>query len=106
MSSLEEFCDEIILKILSFVSIKDLVICQQVSKKLQKLANDKTLWKRIKMQDQQIPKELMELMVKNGVQYLDLTLCRVPEISQEFLLKHQFDLKHLDLKGEDYVSVL
>ena len=49
-ASIEDLPNEIILKILSYLEIKDLYRCMAVNKRMRAIANDKSLWKRIHLE--------------------------------------------------------
>ena len=49
-ASIEDLPNEIILKILSYVKIKDLHRCMAVNKRMRDIANDTSLWKRIHLE--------------------------------------------------------
>ena len=46
-AKLEDLPEEIILKILSSVNIRDLFQCMAVNKKIREVANDQTLWNKM-----------------------------------------------------------
>ena len=70
---LEEISDEIILKVLGYLEIKDLLRIGHVSKSLRAVSQDKTLWKRISItRNDGIPTEFLDMVLQNGCRYLDL----------------------------------
>ena len=71
MLSLEDLPDEITLKILNFVNIKDLFRCLAVNKKLRTIANDQSLWNTMHLQGK-MPAELLPQILAKGCQYLSL----------------------------------
>ena len=75
-ASFEDLPDEIILKIFSYVNIKDLFRCMAVNKKMRAIASDKSLWKRIHLAGE-FPVELLEEVLDRGCQYLSLYRCKV-----------------------------
>ena len=46
---LEYFPDEILLKVLSYLDVKDLIPCGQVSERIRAISHDEILWQRINM---------------------------------------------------------
>ena len=60
MLSLEDLPDEITLKILNLVNIKDLFRCLAVNKKLRTIANDQSLWITMHLEGK-MPPELLTL---------------------------------------------
>ena len=71
MLSLEDLPDEITLKILNFVNIKDLFRCLAVSKKLRTIANDQSLWTTMHLEGV-MPAELIPKLLDKGCQHLSL----------------------------------
>ena len=71
MLSLEDLPDEITLKILNFVNIKDLFRCLAVNKKLRTIANDQSLWSTMQLKGK-MPAELLPQVLAKGCQYLSI----------------------------------
>ena len=71
MLSLEDLPDEITLKILNFLNIKDLFRCLAVNKRLRTIANDQSLWNTMHLQGK-MPAELLPQILAKGCQYLSL----------------------------------
>ena len=71
MLSLEDLPDEITLKILNFVNIKDLFRCLAVNKKLRTIANDQSLWITMHLEGK-MPPELLPQILAKGCQHLSL----------------------------------
>jgi len=72
---LDDLPDEVILKMLGFLDIKDLLLCGQVSMRLRTIANDESLWLKLNLYSRRwrdIPYEFIEKAVENGCQYLNL----------------------------------
>ena len=69
--SLEDLPDEIILKILNFVTIKGLFQCLRVNKKIRTIANDQSLWNTMHLTDE-MPAELLPKIIAKGCQHLSL----------------------------------
>ena len=69
--SLEDLPDEIILKILNFVTIKGLFQCLRVNKKIRTIANDQSLWNTMHLTDE-MPAELLPKILAKGCQHLSL----------------------------------
>ena len=66
--------DEILLKILSFMDIKEVVQCGKVSNRLRAVSNDKLLWTKLKLLGRQVHYGFIEKAVQNGCEYLNLRL--------------------------------
>ena len=71
MLSLEDLPDEITLKILNLVNIKDLFRCLAVNKKLRTIANDQSLWITMHLEGK-MPPELLPQILAKGCQHLSL----------------------------------
>ena len=65
--------NEIILKIFSHLTIKDLGRCAQVSKNFCAIAYDKTLWTTILVTSGMVPNKLLEQALSRGLKYLGLS---------------------------------
>ena len=73
---------KIILKILSYLSIKDLGRCAQVSKIFSSFAYDQSLWQKISINSGPIPDGFIEQALTRGTKYLGLSpvnRCANPE---------------------------
>ena len=64
--------DEIVLKILSYLDVKNLILCGHVSKKLRIMSHDETLWKNVKLCLKSIEIEFLQMVLNNGCKYLNL----------------------------------
>ena len=64
--------DEIILEILSYLSIKDLGQCAQVSKRFQNICHTESLWWKINVCMKIVPTSFLIHILANGCQYLSL----------------------------------
>ena len=69
--SLADLPDEIILKILNFVTIKGLFQCLLVNKKIRTIANDQSLWNTMHLTDE-MPAKLLPKIIAKGCQHLSL----------------------------------
>ena len=69
---LENLPDEILLKVLRNLEIKDLIRCSQLSKKVRRICHDEVLWERLNLCKKRIPTEFLQLILKNGCKYLSL----------------------------------
>ena len=68
----EDLPDEILLNIFSFLDIKGVLQCGQVSKRLRAISNDKSLWFRLNLFRSEVPYDFIEKAVKNGCEYLNI----------------------------------
>ena len=76
LKSLEDLPEEIILKILGQVNIRDLFRCSFVNKKIRKIAHDKSLWEKMNLRSRRsnvdVPAELFVKLLEKGCEYLSL----------------------------------
>ena len=99
---LDDLPDEVILKVLGFLNIKELLLCGQVSKRLRAIANDESLWLKLNLHQRQVPYDFIEKAAGNGCQYLSLVGCGLTGKSEA-----SFKLKYLNVtKGKKGVQKL
>ena len=99
-ATLEDLPEEIILKILSSVNIRDLFQCMAVNKKIREIANDQTLWNIMHLngndfENDFLPAELLPQILERGCQYLSLYNCGIKAGKVKFA--KNFQLKYLSL---------
>ena len=87
--------DEVLLKILSLLEIKDLIKCGKISKRIKAISHDESLWQKINLYgDQNVPSKFIEMVINRGCKYLSL----FSAYSIGYLKIHkQSQLKYLDL---------
>lgn len=86
--------DEVMLRILSYLDVKNLVHCSHLSKKFRAISQDESLWQKINLCHKVIPTDFLEMVLNNGCKYLNL------EYSGFFgslSMKRPSQLKYLDL---------
>ena len=101
---LDELPDEVILKIVGFLDLKELLLCGQVSKRLRAIANDESLWLKLNMRGRFISYDFIEKVIGNGCQYLSLPDCDIIYDTGntnivDFTGKSSFNLKYLNVSG-------
>ena len=104
MSTIQEVPDEILVKIFSLISIKDLCKVSQVSHRMRKISQDNCLWREIRIWAQVVPKKFMQKMIKFEVQYLSLECCFIKPLPVELLKENNMNLKYLNISkclGDD-----
>ena len=69
---LEDLPNEILLKILSLLDIKEVLQCGQSSTRLRKISNDKSLWLKLNLCGRKVPHGFIEKAMQNGCEYLKL----------------------------------
>ena len=68
----EDLPDEVILKICSFMDIREILKCGQVSKRIQAISKDESLWLKLNFYEGYVPYPFLEKAVENGCRYLSL----------------------------------
>jgi len=69
---LEDLPDEVILKICSFMDIREILKCGQVSKRIRAISKDESLWLKLNFLEGYVPYAFLEKAVENGCRYLSL----------------------------------
>ena len=95
----EDLPDEIILKIFTFLNVKDLFQCIAVNKRMRTIGNDKSLWERIHLTGE-FPAELLKQVLNKGCQFLSLYSCKVLKGNYEFE-EDSFQLKYLSIHNNN-----
>ena len=73
MKNFQDLPDELVLKILSYISeTKDLISCGQVSKRTRKISHDCTLWMSANLEKKVVKTELLEMILGKGCKILNL----------------------------------
>merc|ERR1712223_285066 len=71
--SFSDMPDEILLKIFSFLDMKHLLRCAQLSKRINPICHDESLWQEVDLaQFKSVSTGLLELLCKNGCKHLSL----------------------------------
>ena len=94
---LDDLQDEVILKVLYFLDIKERLLCGQVSKRLQAIANDESLWLKLNLYERKVPCDFIEKAAGNGCRYLSLVGCDIIGLIGKS--ESLFNLKYLNLYG-------
>ena len=94
---MDDLPDEVILNMLGFLDIKELLLCGQVSKRLQAIANDESLWLKLNLYYRKVPYDFIEKAAGNGCQYLSLFECDIIGLTEKS--KSSFNLKYLNVCG-------
>ena len=96
LSSIEmtDLPDEVLLKILSYLEVKNLILCSHVSKKLRVISQDKSLWQKINLCDKVVPMDFLKMVLNNGCKFLNL---KRTDLVGNLSLKKPSQLEYLDL---------
>ena len=94
-AQLDDLPDEVILKLFVFLSLKELLLCGQVSKRLRRIANDESLWIKLNFYEKKVPYDFIEKAAGNGCQYLSLARCDIIGLTGKS--KTSFKLRYLNM---------
>ena len=90
----QDLPDEIILKIMSNLSVQELIQCGQVSKKIRNISHINSLWQNVDLFEKKVSTDFVKMILSKGCKYLSLTYCiLVGNLS----LKEPSNLRGLDL---------
>ena len=92
---LDDLPDEVTLKMLGFLNIKELLLCGQVSKRIRAIANDESLWLKLNLYERKVPYGFIEKAAGNGCQYLSLARCDIIGLTGKS--KTSFKLRYLNV---------
>jgi len=92
---LDQLPDEVILKIVGFLDLKKLLLFGQVSKRLQAITNDESLWLKLNFYNRKVPYGFIEKAAGNGCQYLSLHNCHILNFTGKS--ESSFNLKYLNV---------
>ena len=118
MSSIQDCPEEIILKVIKYLDIKDLVKFSEVSKQMRGIGSDQSLWRKINLSKItpgcwsyaiDVPTDFVKMVIENGCQYLSLHYMKIgtPEEREKpncmtsernLCLDEASSLRYLDLK--------
>jgi hypothetical protein len=111
MASIQELPDEIILKVIKSLNIKDLVKFGHVSKRMRKIRSDESLWQKINLSQCtpgrggcyiDVPTDLVKMAIENECKYLSLYNMKLGPIFMgsegDLRLDKSSSLIYLDLK--------
>ena len=95
MSQFQDFPDEIVVKVLSYLKVRDLLYCGQVSKRIRAVSHDKSLYQKIDLAGKKVQTIFLETIVNKGCK--DLTLSGAQLEGSEFNLIEKSELRCLNL---------
>ena len=91
---LDDLPDEIILNIFTFLGIREILKCGQVSQRIRAISNDESLWLQLNFFEGHVPYGLLEKAVQNGCRYLSLAFACLVGVEN---LAMPLNLKYLDI---------
>ena len=90
----QDLPDEIILKVMSNLSVEELIQWGQVSKRIRSISHDISLWQEVDLFEKKVSTDFLKMILSNGCEYLSLSYCiLVGNLS----LKKPSNLRGLDL---------
>ena len=89
--------DEVLLKICGYLSLKNIVRCSGVSKRVRRVCHDKSLWQKINLCGKEVPSEFIEQILANGCTYLNLQGAQIKGTLS--LPQKTYQLKYLNIEG-------
>ena len=77
---LEDLPNELILKVLGYLKIKELIHCGQLSKRIREISHNETLWQAMNLylepwkdcSENKVPADFLHMVISNGCKYLSL----------------------------------
>ena len=70
---IEDLPNEVLLKVFSFMDIKDLICFGGLSKRIRGICHDSSLWQKVNLNWKQVPAQFLKLILKNKCKYLKLS---------------------------------
>ena len=86
--------DEIILKIMSNLSVEKLIQWGQVSKRIRNISHDISLWQNVDLYEKKVSTDFVKMILSNGCKHLNLSYCT---LVGNLSLKKPSNLRGLDL---------
>jgi hypothetical protein len=96
--------DEVQLKIFKLLEIEDLMHCSQVSKRLRRICQDETIWKKVNLYERVVPSEFIAQILENGCKYMNLRDAKIVGTLQ--LSRKDYNVKYLNLQIPIYITAL
>ena len=95
--TLNDLPEEVLLKIYAYLSIRNLVRCSGVSKRIRRVCLDESLWQKINLYGKNVPSEFIEQILANGCKYLNLQDAQINGTLS--LPTNTYQVKYLNLSG-------
>lgn len=86
--------DEIILKVMSNLTVEELIQWGQVSKRIRNISHDISLWQEVDLFEKKVSTDFVKMILSNECEYLSLSFCK---LVGNLSLKKPSNLKGLDL---------
>ena len=91
----DDLPDEVLLKMCGYLSLKNIVHCSGVSKRVRRVCHDKSLWEKINLYGKIVPSEFIEQILANGCTYLNLQHAQIKGTLS--LSSKTYQLKYLNI---------
>ena len=92
MSQFQNLPDEIILKVLGHLKVKDLLNCGQLSKRIRAVSHDKSLYQKINLDGKKVRTTFLEkIIMHKGCK--DLSLSGAQLVGSDFNLNEKSELR-------------
>ena len=95
MTQFQDLPDEIVVKVLSHLKVKDLLYCGQVSKRIRAVSHDKSLYQKIDLAGKKVQTIFLETIINKGCKELSLSGAQLE--GSEFNLIEKSELRCLNL---------
>ena len=96
----EDLPNEVILKVLKNLDIKDVLRCGLVSKQIRTISRDESIWEKINLYHKEglkVPIEFLQLVLDSGCKYLSLQNIKLVHRNTGLQLKNASKLRYLNL---------
>ena len=98
--TIDDLPDELILHVGSFLNLKEIIKCGQVSKRIRSICSDETMWQAVNLYNKIVPVEFLIRLIGNKCKYLSFLrskICIFKLHGSPMKLNQYCELKFLDL---------
>ena len=98
--TIDDLPDELILLVVSFLNMKEIIKCGQVSKRIRSICSDETIWQKVNLYNKIVPVKFLIHLIDNKCKYLSLLrskICIFKLYGSPMKLNQYCELKVLDL---------
>ena len=75
--TIEDLSDEMQLKIFTYLSVKDLIHCGQVSTRTRRICQDESLWQKVNLFGKIVPADFIQYVLDNGCKFINLSYAEI-----------------------------
>ena len=97
---MDDLPNELVLHVVSFLNLKEIIKCGQVSKRIRSICSDETMWQAVNLYNKIVPVEFLIRLIGNKCKYLSLLrskICIFKLHGSPIKLNQYCELKVLDL---------